>query len=85
MLPSNYFEGGDFIEFTDADSIIKIDKNGQITTNIPNTIQMTPNAKLFIFQPDNPAFLKKTGDNLYVYENESRYIPLEESGACHHL
>jgi len=29
----------------------------------------------------NPAFLKKVGDNLYVYEHESEYKPLEESGA----
>ena len=42
---------------------------------------MTPTAKLFIFQPDNSAFVKKTGDNLYIYEHESKYTPLEESGA----
>ncbi len=81
VLPENYFESGEAIQLADSDTIVNIDKNGQITTNIPNTAKMTPNAKLFIFQPDNPAYLRKTGDNLYVYENESQYKPLEESGA----
>ncbi len=81
VLPSDYFENGGAIEIAQSDTVVKIDKNGQITTNIPNSYQMTPNAKLFIFQPDNPQMLKKTGDNLYVYENESVYKPLESSGA----
>lgn len=81
VLSSDYFLNGATIEFDGTERSIKIDKNGQISTNIPNTFQMTPTAKLFIFQPDNPAFVKKTGDNLYIYEHESKYTPLEESGA----
>ena len=81
VLPSNYFSGGKNIEITNTDTVVKVDKNGQISTNIPNTFQMTPVSKLFIFQPDNPKFLKKTGDNLYMYENEALYKPQEECGA----
>ena len=81
VLPDNYFAQGGSIEFDGSEKSIKIDKNGQISTNIPDTFQMNPTAKLFIFQPQNPAFLKKVGDNLYVYEHESDYKPLEESGA----
>jgi len=81
VLPDNYFSGGKNIQLATTDTAIVIDKNGQINTNIPNSLQQTPNAKLFIFQPDNPAKLKKVGDNLYVYEEESTYKPVEESGA----
>ncbi len=81
VLPSDYFQKGGAIEFNSSDVSIKIDKNGQISTNIPNSVQMTPGSQLFIFQPDNPKFLKKVGDNLYVYENEAEYKPLEASGA----
>ena len=70
VLPSNYFAGGGSIDLTGEENAFTIDKNGQIATNIPNTYQMTPSARLFIFQPDNPAYLKKTGDNLYIYEDE---------------
>ena len=81
VLPSDYFTKGGAIEFSGMERSIKIDKNGQISVNIPNSLQMTPNSKLFIFSPQNPAFLKKVGDNLYLYEHDSDYKPVEESGA----
>ncbi len=81
VLPSDYFTKGGTIDFSGSERSISIDKNGQISTNIPDTAQMAPLAKLFVFKPDNPAFLKKTGDNLYVYEHENDYKPLVESGA----
>jgi flagellar basal-body rod protein FlgG len=81
VLPDNYFNGGKSIQIAQGDSVVTIDKNGQISTNIPETYQMTPNAKLFIFHPDNPQYLKKVGDNLYVYDHESEYKPETESGA----
>ena len=81
VLSSDYFDGGGTIEFANTDSTIHIDKNGQISTNVPNSFKMNLGAKLFIFQPDNPKMLKKTGDNLYVYENETTYKPLESSNA----
>ncbi len=82
VLPSDYFSGaGGSIELSSEENIVTIDKNGQILTNTPNTLDMTPKSKLFIFEPDNPKYLKKEGDNLFVYENESEYKPVENSGA----
>jgi len=81
VLPDNYFSSAGTIEVGTGENILSIDKNGQISTNIPNTYQMTPGQKLFIFQPDNPAKLKKEGANLYVYEEETDYKPIKESGA----
>jgi len=83
VIPSNYFEGAQKkgINFSTEDSIIEVDKNGQIATNIPGTSKFTPNDKFFIAQPDNIALLKKEGDNLYSMKNIEKMQSLEESGA----
>ncbi|EQB34475.1 flagellar basal body rod protein FlgG [Sulfurimonas hongkongensis] len=68
VLPEDYFESGQNIIFNDDENIIKVDKNGQMYTNIPNTANLAVGSQLFIAQPENMAFLKKEGDNLYRYE-----------------
>jgi flagellar basal-body rod protein FlgG len=83
VLPNDYFQnisnGG--ISVTQEDSIISVDKNGQMSTNIPNTSQFIQGAKFFIAQPDNIKLLKKEGDNLYKMENIKNLASLEDSGA----
>lgn len=81
VLPESYFESGDSISFTDQESIIEVDKNGQIYTNLPNSINMGANQKLFIAQPDNMKMLTKEGDNLYKYEDIEKLSAVDESGA----
>jgi len=81
VLPSDYFDSKQPIVLNQDDSIIEIDKNGQIYANVPNSANFAPNAKLFVAQPDNIAFLKKEGDNLYRYDGEEELKSLEESGA----
>jgi flagellar basal-body rod protein FlgG len=68
VLPSNYFEAGGNITFNSDENIIKVDKNGQIYKNIPNTVNLVQDTNLFIAQPENIAFLKKEGDSLYRYD-----------------
>ena len=81
VLPNDFFKGGGKITFTTEDSIIEVDKNGQLYTNLPQSILMAQSSKLFIAQPDNIALLKKEGDNLYSYEDISMVPNLEESSA----
>ncbi len=81
VLASDYFETGNGISFTEQDTIIEMDKNGQLYTNLPNSAKLTPNSKLFIAQPDNINLLKKEGDNLYRYDDIAQSKSLEESGA----
>ena len=83
VIPSNYFDGSQKkgINFSIEDNIVEVDKNGQISTNIPGTSKFTPNDKLFVAQPDNIALLKKEGDNLYSLEGVEKLLSLEESGA----
>ncbi len=80
VLGDDYFDSKEGIEFSTVDSVIKIDKNGQIYTNVPGSVTMTENKKLFIASVDNVKYLQKEGDNLYKLENMSRLENNEESG-----
>ncbi|MBL1280074.1 MAG: flagellar hook-basal body protein [Fluviicola sp.] len=81
VLPDDYFASQNPISFNSEDSVIEVDKNGQIYTNIPNTAKLIPNSKLFIAQPDNINLLKKEGDNLYIYDGPSDFKSIKNSGA----
>lgn len=81
VLPSDYFITKQPITLTQENSIIHFDKNGQMFTDIPNTVKLNANSKLFVVQPDNIAMLKKEGNNLYRYDGEQEFKNIEESGA----
>jgi len=81
VLPSDYFSSKDAIQLNQEDSIVQIDKNGQISTNIPDSVKLTQGSKIFIAQPDNIALLKKEGNNLYRYDSKEELVSLEDSGA----
>lgn len=81
VLASDYFEGGGKINFANEDTAIEVDKNGQIYTNVPNSLNLVQNDKLFIVNPDNLSKLKKIGDNLYEYPGISKLESVDESGA----
>jgi len=80
VLPNNFASGGK-INLSVGDSAIEIDKNGQIYTNIPNSVQLTQNSKLFIAQPQNMDKLKKEGDNLYGFEDIANLKSVDSSNA----
>ncbi len=83
VLSENYFQNkkNGFITIDDSDSIIVSDKNGQISTNIPNSIRLTENQKLFIAQPQDIKKLKKEGDNLYAFKDIKEIQNISESEA----
>jgi flagellar basal-body rod protein FlgF len=81
VLPNDYFESGGNISFSDDENIIKVDKSGQVYTNIPNSAKLLQGSHLFIVQPDNAALLKKEGDNLYKYEGNTDLKPLNSTEA----
>lgn len=84
VIPSDYFQGtnkNNTITFNAKDNAIKIDKNGQIYTNVPNSANMSATSKLFIAQPDNVNLLKKEGDNLYKYDDIENVTVVENSDA----
>ena len=83
VLSDDYMQGNKdaTISIATTDSIVTIDKNGQISTNIPNGIKLTQNKKLLIAQPQDITKLKKEGDNLYSFGSEKDILNVPESGA----
>ncbi len=82
VLGDDYMNSGDGkISFATQDSVISVDKNGQIYTNVPNSASLTPNKKLFIAQPEDLSLLKKEGDNLYAFKDIKEINVIQESGA----
>lgn len=69
------------ITFTPQDTIVTIDKNGQISTNVPGTNQMVANRKLLVVEPQNLRNIIKEGNNLYKPEAADPLTPLAESGS----
>ena len=81
VLPESYFQTGDTIAFNTQDSVLEVDKDGQLYKNIPGSVRMSLDAKLFIAQPDNMKLLKKEGDSLYSYEDITRIKNVEASSS----
>ncbi|MDD5051135.1 MAG: flagellar hook-basal body protein [Sulfuricurvum sp.] len=81
VLPSDYMQSKTGITLNQQDSIITIDKNGLISTNIPGSTQMIANKKLMIIEPQNVRMLTKEGDNLYVPDPADILSPIAESGS----
>ncbi|MEA2072641.1 MAG: flagellar hook-basal body protein [Campylobacterota bacterium] len=81
VLPSDYFDAGGNISFAGEDSIVAVDKNGKVSTNIPNTVTLTQGKNLFIAQPENLRSLVKEGDNLYAVKDPNNLEHIGESGA----
>ncbi len=68
------------ITFNPQDSVITIDKNGQISTNVPGSTQMVANKKLLIVEPQNLRNIVKQGDNLYMPDSADPLLPKAQSG-----
>ena len=81
VLANDYFEAGGNITFNDDESVINVDKHGQIYKNIPNSLKLVEGSHLFVAQPDNAALLKKEGDNLYRYEGTTDLKSVDNSEA----
>ena len=81
VLAEDYKTSNSGIVFLNEDTAIKSDKNGQLYTNVPGSLNMVPKNKLLIVEPKDMASLKKEGDNLYVMQNPDDFVPVEESGA----
>jgi flagellar basal-body rod protein FlgG len=80
VLPEDY-DKGNSISLNTSDAIIEVDKNGQIMTNLPNSVKFGAASKIFIAQPDNVNLLVKEGDNLFRYEGADSIKKIKDSGA----
>jgi flagellar basal-body rod protein FlgG len=80
VLSDDYFKSKTAIKLSPEDSIISIDRNGIISTNIPDTTQMVTSKKLMIIEPQNVRLLKKEGENLYIPDQTVPLTPINQSG-----
>ncbi|MDF1883300.1 flagellar hook-basal body protein [Sulfurimonas sp. SAG-AH-194-C21] len=82
VLADEYLKTGKGkISFANEDNIIISDKNGQISTNIPNTAKLTPNKSLLIAQPKDLSLLKKEGNGLYTFGDIENITDIKNSGS----
>jgi flagellar basal-body rod protein FlgG len=82
VLPDDYFtnDKGN-ITLASEDTRVTIDKDGHISTNIPNTAKFTTGQNLLIVQPKDVRLLKKEGDNLYAFPDKKDLTTLDSSDA----
>lgn len=80
VMASDYFQAKVPLTFTPQQSDLLVDKNGRISTNIPDTNQFVPGRQLMVVEPQNVRLLKKEGDNLYIPDSADPLTPLAESG-----
>jgi flagellar basal-body rod protein FlgF len=80
VLSSDYFQSKTTITLNPQDSIITIDKNGLISTNVPGSNQMIAGKKIMVVEPQNLRLLKKEGDNLYIPDPSVEMTPIDQSG-----
>ncbi len=80
VLSADYFQTKTAITFTPQESLVTIDKNGQIMSNVPGTNQMVATKKLMVIEPQNLRALIKEGENLYIPESSDPLTPIAESG-----
>ena len=82
VLADDYFKTGKGkISFANEDNVVVVDKDGQIATNIPNSVKLTPNKKFLIAQPKDLSLLKKEGAGLYAFGEIKNIKNVNESGA----
>lgn len=81
VLSSDYFQSKTAITLNPQDSVITIDKDGQLSTNIPGTTQMIAGKKIMVVEPQNLRMLSKEGGNLYVPDPSDPLTPLPQSGS----
>ncbi len=83
VLAEEYLQNGKngSISIANSDVVVAVDKNGQISTNVPNSVTLTPNKKLLIAQPQDISKLKKEGDNLYAFDDIKDIVAVSESGS----
>lgn len=69
------------ITLNPQNTIVTIDKNGQIAANIAGTAEMAPAKKMMVIEPQNIRMLSKEGENLYIPDPADPLAPLAESGS----
>ncbi len=81
VLPADYFENGNFIQFNVDATNVELDKNGQFSYLVAGENTFIPSSQLLIVEPESIDKLQNASDNLYTPDPADRLNPVKESGA----
>ncbi len=81
VLPADYFQNGNFIEFNVDATAIELDKNGQFSYLVSGNERFIPGSELMLVEPQSIAKLMPSGDNLLTPDSADRLDPVKNSGA----
>ena len=81
VLPADYFQNGNFIEFSSDANNIELDKNGKFSYLVQGNERFIPGKELLLIEPQNMNKLKASGDNLFTPDSADRLEAVKNTGA----
>ena len=81
VLPADYFQNGNFIEFTVDAGNIELDKNGKFSYLVPGNERFIPGKELLLVEPESISKLKASGDNLLTPNSADKLAAVKNTGA----
>jgi len=81
VLPADYFQSGDLIEFNSDATTVELDKNGKFSYLVAGNERFIPSKELMLIEPESISRLKASGDNLYTPDAADKLRPVTQSGA----
>ena len=81
VLPADYAQTGNLIEFTIDATTIELDKNGRFSYLVSGNEKFIPGAELLLIEPESVNKLKPSGDNLFTPDTADELIAAKNTGA----
>jgi len=81
VLPANYEQSGNLIEFTVDATTIELDKNGQFSYLVSGNEKFIPGSELLLVEPESVSKLKPSGDNLFTPDEADNLAAVKNTGA----
>jgi len=81
VLPDDYFENGNFIEFTVDATTVELDKNGKFSYLVSGNEKFIPGSSLLLVEPESVNKLQASGDNLFTPDKADKLEATKGSGA----
>jgi len=82
VLPTDYFEKGEFIKFSPDATTVELDKNGKFSYLLSGNAQFIPSKGLLLVAPENIHKLQASGDNLFTPDKADALEAVTQSGAA---
>ncbi len=81
VLPADYAENGNFIQFNSDAGNIALDKNGRFSYLVSGNERFIPGSELLLVEPENVNKLKPGADNLFTPDSADPLTAIKNTGA----